>query len=122
MIDLSPLVTTVETLLFPALTAILLWLLHRAVSAFETHTGITLDAAQSATLDALIEDGIAFARHTLDTRITGKTSLEVRNSLITTALTYVLPLASDVMSHFGLTEDHVKDLVTAALAKTQAHA
>lgn len=80
-------------ILTPVLSVVVIWLVHRAIAAFEARTGIDVPAQQEALIDAWVEQGIAFAEEKSRNKVKEKTSKLTGPAKLEEAADFVFDLA-----------------------------
>lgn len=106
------------TILTPAVTAILLYLVHRVVKIFETKTKITLDQHEEDMIDGWVNDAIHFAEEKAHKAATNKLATVTGPEKLEAAADYVI--SSVRRAGWGpMARDKIKAAVEAKLNTTR---
>lgn len=120
VIDFVPTLLSIVDLVFAALGAVGLWLLHGAFSVFKTKTGIEVEDKMRSVLEVALVNGIHYARSAARGKVESLGKVTVENEVIATAATYVLSKVPDTAKYFNLDEAAIRDLVMARLPQIES--
>jgi len=115
-INLNSIVETVIGLAAVALAAAG----HIAVSALkgflQNKTGIDLDSAVRNYLDPAIDKAVAYGQLRATQLVANNATIDVHNVTIAHAANYLLTMVPDALSHFGISDTTLKQMIEARLS------
>lgn len=114
VLDLSPLLQTIIGLAAAAIGAVGTW----AISWLGTKLKLEADSQIRTYLDQALVNGITYARQKLGEKAAG-VRVDAGHPLVAEAAEYVMQYVPDALAQFGITEQGVRDLVLARLARLQ---
>jgi hypothetical protein len=88
----------------------------RALMKFlEQKTGLDLDNVTRSYLDPAIDKAIAYANVQVQKAAAGNLKVDVHNETVAHAVNYLIDRVPDALAHFGLTNDHLEQLIEARI-------
>lgn len=117
-VDLSWLTTLVVNVAIGVVGAFLSKRLHAQAKV----AGLEQDTMAGAILDVAIRNGLDVARAKAGKVLStpGASTFDVHSAVLAEAIRYVSICAQGVLTHFGITEDRLRDMILARLVSTAA--
>jgi hypothetical protein len=116
-VDFQPTIDLVVNLLC---AGILVPLVSFAITKLLAKLHIDKESALGQKILAAAENGAALAVAKVETATKGKVSVSVKDARVAEALAYVQRSVPDTLTKLGVTEDHLRDIVTAKLEQKGA--
>ena len=114
-IVVAPYLSDLLQLAFAVLAVVAIPLANAVASRIDATFNLKGNATSRASIDGVVQDGIALAQGYADTAVTHVGPIWVRDPKIAAAGNFVLAHAPDELAQLGFTESHVVDLVKAAM-------
>lgn len=115
-IDIQSSLSTIVSVVFAALGAIVTWVFHKLAQKLGDKTGIEIEDSMRAYIEVAILNGLKYGENLVLDKSKDLSNPEIESQIISTAVTYALEKVPDALKYFGLDdEDKIRELVIARL-------